>query len=66
MSGRTRMSLNQDLSEDFSFDEEFTAKLERVIKDNPDLPPEFIKDILLSLKETEFIQINPFSSSASP
>jgi hypothetical protein len=47
------MSLNQDLSEDFSFDEEFTAKLERVIKDNPDLPP-------------EFIQINPFSSSASP
>jgi hypothetical protein len=49
------MSLNQDLSEDFSFDEEFTAKLERAIK-----------DILLSLKETEFIQINPFSSSASP
>jgi hypothetical protein len=47
------MSLNQDLSEDFSFDEEFTAKLERAIKDNPDLPP-------------EFIQINPFSSSASP
>ena len=60
------MSLNQDLSEDSSFDEEFSAKLERAIKDNPDLPAEFIKDILLSLKETEFIQINPFSSSASP
>ncbi|MEY3865960.1 MAG: hypothetical protein RL234_1451, partial [Pseudomonadota bacterium] len=53
-------------SEDSSFDEEFSAKLERAIKDNPDLPPEFVKDILLSLKETEFIQINPFSSSASP
>lgn len=66
MSSRTRMSLNQDLSEDSSFDEEFSAKLERAIKDNPDLSPEFVKDILLSLKETEFIQINPFSSSASP
>ena len=60
------MSLNQDLSEDSSFDEEFSAKLERAIKDNPDLPLKFVKDILLSLKETEFIQINPFSSSASP
>jgi hypothetical protein len=39
---------------------EQNARLERAIKDNPDLPPDFVKDLLDGLDEMERGEVEPF------
>jgi hypothetical protein len=41
---------------------QFLARLERACIDNPELPPTFVANCLLSLSESKFDELLPFAS----